>query len=66
MVQQTDQFQVTTSPYIYLKNIEPGYDISSNDYRIDIPNSDTLYNVNFYIQEINNRIMDASNGEILS
>ena len=66
LVQQTDQFQVTTSPYIYLKNIEPGYDISSNDYRIDIPNSDTLYNVNFYIQEINNRIMDASNGEILS
>ena len=66
LVQQTDQFQVTTSPYIYLKNIEPGYDVSSNDYRIDIPNSDTLYNVNFYIQEINKRIMDVSNGEILS
>lgn len=65
LVQQTDQFSVTTSPYIYLKNIEPGYDISSNDYRIDIPNSDTIYNVNFYIQEINKRIMDASNGEIL-
>lgn len=65
LVQQTDQFSVTTSPYIYLKSIEPGYDISSNDYRIDIPNSDTIYNVNFYIQEINNRIMDASNGEIL-
>lgn len=66
LVQQTDQFQVTTSPYVYLKCIEPGYDVSSNDYRIDIPNTDTLYNVNFYIQEINNRIMDASNGEILS
>jgi len=66
LVQQTDQFQVTTSPYIYLKNIEPGYDISSNDYRIDIPNSATMYNVNFYIQEINKRIMDVSNGEILS
>ena len=65
LVQQTDQFSVTTSPYIYLKNIEPGYDISSNDYRIDIPNSNTIYNVNFYIQEINKRIMDASNGEIL-
>ena len=66
LVQQTDQFQVTTSPYIYLKNIEPGYDISSNDYRIDIPNSETMYNVNFYIQEINKRIIDVSNGEILS
>ena len=66
LVQQTDQFTVTTSPYIYLKNIESGYDVSNNDYRIDIPNSDVTYNVNTYIKEINNRIMDASNGEILS
>jgi len=66
MVQQTDQFSVTTSPYIYLKNIEPGYDVSNNDYRIDIPNSDTVYNVNTYIQEINNRITEVSNGELLS
>tara|TARA_B110000285_G_scaffold228008_1_gene290278 strand:+ start:5847 stop:9725 length:3879 start_codon:yes stop_codon:yes gene_type:complete len=66
LVQQTDQFSVTTSPYIYLKNIEPGYDVSINDYRIDIPNSDISYNVNTYIKEINNRIIDASMGEILS
>ena len=66
MVQQTDQFSVTTSPYIYLKNIEPGYDVSNNDYRIDIPNSDTVYNVNTYIQEINSRITEVSNGELLS
>ena len=66
LVQQTDKFSVMTSPYIYLKNIEPGYDVSNNDYRIDIPNTDISYNVNTYIQEINNRIMDVSNGEILS
>ena len=66
LVQQTDKFAITTSPYIYLKNIEPGYDVSTNDYRIDIPNTDLSYNVNAYIQEINNRISDANNGEILS
>lgn len=66
LVQQTDKFAIKTSPYIYLKNIEPGYDVSTNDYRIDIPNTDLSYNVNAYIQEINNRISDASNGEILS
>ena len=66
LVQQTDQFSVTTAPYIYLKSIEPGYDVSTNDYRIDIPNSDVSYNVNTYIQEINNRITEVSNGELLS
>lgn len=66
LAQQTDQFAVTTSPYIYLKNIERGYDVSNNDYRIDIPNSDISYNVNTYINLINKRISDVSNGEILS
>ena len=66
LVQQTDKFAVTTSPYIYLKNIESGYDVSKNDYRIDIPNSDISYNVNTYINLINKRISDVSNGEILS
>lgn len=66
LVQQTDKFAVTTSPYIYLKNIERGYDISTNEYRIDIPNSDISYNVNTYINLINKRISDLSNGEILS
>ena len=66
LAQQTDSFSVTTSPYIYLKNIASGYDVSKNDYRIDIPNTDISYNVNTYIQEINNRITDASNGEILN
>lgn len=66
LVQQTDKFAVTTSPYIYLKTLESGYDVSINDYRIDIPNSDISYNVNTYINLINNRISDLSNGEILS
>jgi hypothetical protein len=66
LAQQTDQFAVTTSPYIYLKNIERGYDVSKNDYKIDIPNSDISYNVNTYIKLINKRISDVSNGEILS
>ena len=66
LAQQTDKFAITTSPYIYLKNIESGYDVSKNDYRIDIPNSDISYNVNTFINLINKRISDVSSGEILS
>ena len=64
--QQEDQFRISTSPYIYLKNTVNGYDVSTNDFKIDISNSDInnindLVNVSFFIEKINQRISDVSN-----
>ena len=64
--QQEDQFRISTSPYIYLKNTVNGYDVSANDFKIDISNSDInnindLVNVSFFIEKINQRISDVSN-----
>ena len=66
LTQQSDQFTVTTSPYIHIKSIVTGYDVSINDYKIDIPNTDISYNVTTYLDAINNRLVDLSMGEISS
>jgi hypothetical protein len=64
--QHEDQFRIFTSPYIYLKNTVNGYDVSTNDFKIDISNSDInnindLVNVSSFIEKINQRISDVSN-----
>ena len=64
--QQEDQFRISTSPYIYLKNTVNGYDVSANDFKIDISNSDInnindVVNVSSFIEKINQRISDVSN-----
>ena len=45
---QLSLIQITSSPYIYLNCIESGYDISQNDYRIDISNNSTSNNSTGY------------------
>jgi len=61
--QQEDQFRISTSPYIYLKSTVNGYDVSTNDFKIDIGDSDIndLVNVSGFINKINQRISDVSN-----
>ena len=64
--QQEDQFRISTSPYIYLKSTVNGYDVSANDFKIKISNSDIndiddRVNVTRFIDKINQHISDVSN-----
>ena len=52
---------IESSPYIYLKCIETGYDISQNDYRIDISNNTTGYTLQGFIDNINAALVNINN-----
>lgn len=66
--QQNVYFVVSTSPYIQLKCIKPGFDLSINSYKIPLANSNSIgYKLSDYLVAINNGITTASNssnGEI--
>jgi hypothetical protein len=52
---------IESSPYIYLKCIEPGYDISQNNYRIDISNNTNGYTLEGFIDNINAALVNVNN-----
>lgn len=63
-LQQSDnQYRIQSSPYINLVCNKTGYDVSSNNYKINVSNSTTPYNLTTYIAAINNgfKTVDNSN-----
>jgi hypothetical protein len=78
--QQSTYYDISTnSPYINLKSIKSGFDLSANNYKITVANSPaydpglpgfnkstsvTGYSLNQYLDAINTGIKNASNGEI--
>jgi hypothetical protein len=57
---QLSLLQITSSPYIYLKCIESGYDISQNDYRIDISNNNTGYTLQGIVDNIQKALVNIN------
>jgi len=58
---QASLIQITSSPYIYLTCKENGYDISQNNYRIDISNNETGYTLQGFIENINKALVNINN-----
>jgi hypothetical protein len=58
---QTSLIQIKSSPYIYLNCIESGYDISQNDYRIDISNNSSGYTLQGFTDNINKALVNINN-----
>ena len=62
ITQGLSNFLITTTPYIYIHCIKPGFDAAVNDYRIDIANAGiTGYTLYQYITAINTGISNAIN-----
>ena len=58
---QLSLIQIKSSPYIYLKCKESGYDISQNNYRIDISNNTTGYTLQGFVDNINKALVNINN-----
>ena len=53
--QETTRYDVASNPYIYLECKKPGYNVTTNDYKIEVSNSaDIAYNLSNYVAAINN------------
>jgi hypothetical protein len=53
--------RIKSEPYIYLKCKESGYDISQNNYRIDISNNTTGYTFQGFVDNINKALVNINN-----
>ena len=59
--QQSGKYKITSSPYIYLKCINPSYSVIQNDYKITVANSQGAgYTLSQYITEINTAIYQTN------
>jgi len=62
--QETTRYNVLSNPYIYIKCNEYGYNVPTNDYKIQISNTDIAetYNLGEYLDQIRNgfEIVDNS------
>ena len=64
---QSETYIIVNNPYIYLKCSKTGYDVSSNDYKITLANSNTLgYTLSEYINSITNALVTTNNTTITS
>jgi hypothetical protein len=67
ITQQSGRYSITTSPYIYLSCVKPYYNVTQNNYKIDIQNSTAAaYTLSQYLTAINNGIVNANNQTITS
>ena len=57
---QLSLIQIKSWPYIYLNCIESGYDISQNDYRIDISNNSTGYTLQGFTDNIKKALVNIN------
>jgi len=58
----TIQYTIQSDPYIYLYCNKPGYDVSTNAYKIQVPNTTTFpYRLNSYIDVINSGFINVDN-----
>lgn len=58
----TIQYTIQSDPYIYLYCNKTGYDVLTNSYKIQIPNTTTIpYKLTSYIDIINNGIINVDN-----
>jgi len=65
-IQETKNYIITTNPYIRLQCIKPYFNVSTNDYIFNIPNTNTGYNITDYISQINTSIGNVNDGTINS
>jgi hypothetical protein len=62
LLQSDDKFKIQSSPYISLTCNKPGYNVSTNSYRINVENAITVpYNLTNYIAAINAGFRTADN-----
>ena len=60
--QELTLFEVFSNPYIYLSCIKPGYDVSTNNYKIEVSNTTQLpYNLSRYVSAINDGLLTTEN-----
>lgn len=60
--QELTLFEVYSNPYIYLSCIKPGYNVNTNNYKIDVLNTTQVpYNLSRYVSAINDGILKTDN-----
>jgi len=65
--QQSGKYSILNNPYIYLTCVKPYYNVTQNNYKINIPNSTPAgYTLTQYISAINSGIISTNNHTITS
>ena len=65
--QETTRYEVKSDPYIYIKCIADGFDVASNDYKIQVLNTEEgeTYNLEGYLDQIRNGFTNVNNSSTI-